>query len=67
MSNTITNGKDATEWATSIPPDRDEAACRRVRSYCSAILNEFDTNPARSADARLFMQLIVAELETKLV
>jgi hypothetical protein len=65
MSAIITNGKQSTEWATTLPPGA-ESQCQRIRNACTTVVREYERSGS-DADVMLFAQLIVAELEAKLV
>ena len=66
MSTTISNTRAATDWGTTLPGTSSDAASARVRTLCSAILREYERSGS-DADFLLFSQLVVAELEAKLV
>ena len=66
MSSTISTTKAATDWVTPLPGTSSDAASQRVRTLCSAILREHERSGS-DANFLLFSQLVVAELEAKLV
>ena len=61
----IANTKQAGEWTVTLPPGK-ETQCMRIRNACSAVMRDYERSGS-DADTLLFAQLIVAELEAKLV